>query len=38
MWCWRHVEGRQIEIQGDNRTEVARILTEANFQPVFAGG
>lgn len=30
-------EGR-IEIQGDKRTEVARILTEANFQPVFAGG
>ncbi len=30
-------EGR-IEIQGDKRTEVARILTEAGFQPVFAGG
>ena len=30
-------EGR-IEIQGDQRTEVARILTEANFRPVFAGG
>jgi len=30
-------EGR-IEIQGDKRTEVARILAEANFQPVFAGG
>lgn len=30
-------EGR-IEIQGDKRTEVARILTEANFRPVFAGG
>jgi translation initiation factor 1 len=28
----------QIEIQGDKRAEVARILTEANFQPVFAGG
>ena len=27
-----------IEIQGDKRTEVARILIEANFQPVFAGG
>lgn len=27
-----------IEIQGDKRTEVARILTEAGFQPVFAGG
>jgi len=30
-------EGR-IEIQGDKRAEVARILTEANFKPVFAGG
>ena len=30
-------EGR-IEIQGDKRVEVARILTEANFRPVFAGG
>ncbi len=30
-------EGR-IEIQGDKRTEVARILTEAGFRPVFAGG
>jgi translation initiation factor 1 len=30
-------EGR-IEIQGDQRAEVARILTEAGFQPVFAGG
>jgi translation initiation factor 1 len=32
------VKGGQIEIQGDKREEVARILTEANFQPVFAGG
>ena len=30
-------EGR-IEIQGDQRTVVARILTEAGFRPVFAGG
>lgn len=30
-------EGR-IEIQGDQRPEVARILTEAGFRPVFAGG
>lgn len=30
-------EGR-IEIQGDQRAEVARILTEAGFRPVFAGG
>ena len=32
------VKAGQIEIQGDQRVEVARILTEANFQPVFAGG
>jgi translation initiation factor 1 len=32
------VKNGQIEIQGDKREEVARILTEANFQPVFAGG
>jgi translation initiation factor 1 len=30
-------EGR-IEIQGDRRAEVARILTEAGFRPVLAGG
>jgi translation initiation factor 1 len=30
-------EGR-IEIQGDKRTEVARILEQAGFRPVFAGG
>ena len=30
-------EGR-IEIQGDKREEMARILTEAGFRPVFAGG
>ena len=27
-----------IEIQGDNRDEVKRILIEAGFNPVFAGG
>lgn len=32
------VKNGQIEIQGDQRQEVARILTEANFHPVFAGG
>ncbi len=32
------VKDGQIEIQGDKRTEVARILTEAGFKPVFAGG
>lgn len=30
-------EGR-IEIQGDKRAEVARILVNAGFRPVFAGG
>ena len=30
-------EGR-IEIQGDKREEVARILRQAGFAPVFAGG
>ena len=32
------VKNGQIEIQGDKRDEVARILTEAGFRPVFAGG
>lgn len=32
------VKDGNIEIQGDKRTEIARILTEANFRPVFAGG
>ena len=32
------VKDGQIEIQGDKRAEVARILAEANFRPVFAGG
>ena len=32
------VKNGQIEIQGDKREEVARILIAANFQPVFAGG
>lgn len=30
-------EGR-IEIQGDKREEMKRILTEAGFNPVFSGG
>ena len=30
-------EGR-IEIQGDQRETVARILADAGFRPVFAGG
>ena len=32
------VKDGRIEIQGDKRTEVARILAEAGFRPVFAGG
>ena len=32
------VKNGQIEIQGDKRAEVVRILSEANFRPVFAGG
>jgi len=32
------VKQGRIEIQGDKRTEVARILSEAGFRPVFAGG
>ena len=32
------VKNGQIEIQGDKREEVARILMAANFRPVFAGG
>lgn len=32
------VKNGQIEIQGDKRAEVAQILREANFRPVFAGG
>src|SRR5580765_5641665 len=32
------VKDGRIEIQGEKRNEVARILMEAGFQPVFAGG
>jgi len=32
------VKDGHIEIQGDKRDEIARILTEAGFRPVFAGG
>lgn len=32
------VKDGHIEIQGDNREVAARILTEAGFRPVFAGG
>ena len=32
------VKNGQIEIQGDQRTKVAEILSAAGFRPVFAGG
>lgn len=32
------VKDGNIEIQGERRDEVARILTEARFRPAFAGG
>jgi translation initiation factor 1 len=32
------VKDGKIEIQGDKRETVARILTEAGFRPVMAGG
>lgn len=32
------VKDGHIEIQGDNRDVAARVLTEAGFRPVFAGG
>src|SRR5579859_5474529 len=32
------VKNGEIEIHGDKRAEVARILSEAGFRPVFAGG
>ena len=32
------VKDGRIEIQGDKRDDVARILTKAGFRPVFAGG
>ncbi|MDP1581410.1 MAG: translation initiation factor [Candidatus Didemnitutus sp.] len=36
--CGGTVKDGEIEIQGDQRETVARILTEAGFRPVFAGG
>lgn len=36
--CGGTVKDGQIEIQGDQREAVARILSEAGFRPVFAGG
>ena len=32
------VKDGRIEIQGDKREEVAKILIKAGFRPVFAGG
>ena len=36
--CGGTVKEGRIEIQGDKRETVARILTEAGFRPVLAGG
>jgi translation initiation factor 1 len=36
--CGGTVKEGRIEIQGDQREMVARILSEAGFRPVFAGG
>lgn len=36
--CGGTVKDGQIEIQGDQRETVAKILGEAGFRPVFAGG
>lgn len=36
--CGGTVKEGAIEIQGDQRDTVARILTEAGFRPVMAGG
>ena len=36
--CGGTVKDGDIEIQGDQRETIARILTEAGFRPVFAGG
>jgi translation initiation factor 1 len=36
--CGGTVKAGRIEIQGDQRDTVARVLSEAGFRPVFAGG
>jgi translation initiation factor 1 len=36
--CGGTVKSGRIEIQGDKRDEIARILVQAGFRPVFAGG
>lgn len=36
--CGGTVKDGRIEVQGDKRETVAKILEEAGFRPVFAGG
>lgn len=36
--CGGTVKDGRIEIQGDQREAVAKILSQAGFRPVFAGG
>jgi translation initiation factor 1 len=36
--CGGTVKDGRIEIQGDQREAIARILSDAGFRPVFAGG
>ncbi|QYM79874.1 translation initiation factor [Horticoccus luteus] len=36
--CGGTVKEGQIELQGDKREQVAKILADAGFRPVFAGG
>jgi translation initiation factor 1 len=36
--CGGTVKDGRLEIQGDQRETIARILSEAGFRPVFAGG
>jgi translation initiation factor 1 len=36
--CGGTVKDGRIEIQGDQRETIAKILTDAGFRPVFAGG
>jgi translation initiation factor 1 len=36
--CGGTVKDGQIELQGDKREQVAKILAEAGFRPVMAGG
>ena len=36
--CGGTVKEGRIEIQGDQRETIAKILTDAGFRPVFAGG